>query len=66
MRAADAIEKITMRHPEYLQPYKTQLIEQLALIDQKEVRWHVAQMVSRVAWSLISRSQGSGNRSLAC
>lgn len=51
MRAADAIEKITIRHPEYLQPYKTQLLEHVALIDQKEVRWHVAQMVSRVEWS---------------
>ena len=38
MRAADAIEKITARHPEYLQPYKTKLIQQVAKIEQQEVR----------------------------
>ena len=48
MRAADAIEKITARQPEYLQPYKTRLIEQVATIDQQEVRWHVAQMLPRL------------------
>ena len=33
MRAADAIEKITTRHPEYLQPYKQPLLEQVAGIE---------------------------------
>lgn len=48
MRAADAAEKITAKHPEYLEPYKTALIEEVALIDQQEVRWHVAQMLPRL------------------
>lgn len=48
MRAADAVEKITARHPEYLHPYKTKLIEQVASIEQQEVRWHVAQLFSRL------------------
>ena len=48
MRAADAVEKITAKHPEYLQPYKALLIEQVAGIDQQEVRWHAAQMFSRL------------------
>ena len=48
MRAADAAEKITVQHPEYLQPYKEKLIQQVARIDQQEVRWHVAQMVPRL------------------
>jgi hypothetical protein len=26
MRAADAVEKITVRHPDYIQPYKELLI----------------------------------------
>ena len=47
MRAADAAEKITVRHPEYLQPYKDRLL-QAAKIDQQEVRWHVAQMLPRL------------------
>ena len=57
MRSADAIEKITARHPEFLFPYKTKLIEQVARIDQKEVRWHVAQMVSRVEWNKTERKR---------
>ena len=51
MRSADAIEKITARHPEYLQPYKTKLIQQVAKIEQQEVRWHVAQMIPRLELS---------------
>jgi hypothetical protein len=47
MRCADAVEKITVSHPEYLGPYKTRLI-QVARIDQQEVRWHVAQLFSRL------------------
>lgn len=48
MRCADAVEKITARHPEYLHPHKTRLIREVARINQKEVRWHVAQMLSRL------------------
>jgi len=48
MRCADAIEKMTVNHPEYLRPYKTKLIRQVAAIDQQEVRWHVAPLLSRV------------------
>ena len=51
MRAADAIEKITARHPEHLQPYKTKLIQQVAKIEQQEIRWHVAQMIPRLELS---------------
>jgi len=51
MRSADAIEKITARHPEYLQPYKTKLIQRVAKIKQQEVRWHFAQMVPRLELS---------------
>jgi hypothetical protein len=45
MRAADATEKVTQQHPEWLQPYKTLLIEQVALSEQPEVRWHVCQLL---------------------
>ena len=48
MRAADAIEKISSKHPEYIQPYKHKLINQVAKIEQQEVRWHVALMFSRL------------------
>ena len=48
MRAADAIEKITAQHPDYLQPYKDVLITQVASRNQQEVRWHVAQLIPRL------------------
>ena len=60
MRSADAIEKITALHPEYLRPYRTRLIEQVARIDQKEVRWHVAQMLSRIEWNKADRPRVLG------
>ncbi len=48
MRAADAQEKITAQHPAWLQPYKEQLIRQVARSQEQEVRWHVAQMFPRL------------------
>ena len=46
MRAADVAEKISRQHPEYLQPFKTHLINDVVKITQQEVRWHAAQMFS--------------------
>lgn len=51
MRAADAMEKVSARHPEYLQSHKGFLIGQAAESAQKEVRWHLAQMLPRLALS---------------
>ncbi|UCG66210.1 MAG: hypothetical protein JSW12_04030 [Deltaproteobacteria bacterium] len=56
MRSADAIEKITAQNPDYLQPYKKRLLEQVAKIEQQEVRWHVAQMVPRLELSRQERA----------
>jgi hypothetical protein len=51
VRSADAVEKLTRHHPEWLRPYKRQLVGALANSEQKEVRWHVAQMLPRLDWS---------------
>lgn len=48
MRCADVLEKVTALHPEYLDPYKERLIREISMIEQQEVRWHVAQMFSRI------------------
>ena len=56
MRSADAIEKITAWRPEYLRPYKTKLIQQVARIEQQEVRWHFAQMIPRLELSQEERA----------
>jgi hypothetical protein len=55
MRCADAVEKITSKCPELLQPYKKIFIQKLARIGQQEVRWHVAQMFSRLELNRLER-----------
>jgi len=51
MRVADAMEKISLKHPEYLWPHHEFLIEQAARSGQKEVRWHLAQILPRLKLS---------------
>jgi hypothetical protein len=48
MRAADALEKISSDHPQYLKPFKKKIIRLAAQTEQQEVRWHVAQMITRL------------------
>lgn len=47
-RAADAVEKITRTHPEYLHPFKQELIALAESCSRKETRWHLAQMLPRL------------------
>ena len=56
-RAADAVEKISVIHPEYLRPYSATLVGELARCEQKEVRWHVAQMLPRLRWNARERQE---------
>jgi hypothetical protein len=51
MRAADAAEKLTVTNPEWLQPFKIQLIKLAARATQQELRWHLAQMLPRLELS---------------
>lgn len=48
MRAVDAIEKITRDQPEYLDAYKSRLITLLRTARDKELKWHLVLMVSRI------------------
>ncbi len=63
MRAADAIEKISSRHPGYLQKYKPELLDLCEKVKDIELKWHLALLVSRLelnqhelekAWNLLS------------
>jgi hypothetical protein len=49
MRAADAVEKITISHPEYLQPHKSDLLEMLNIAANKELKWHLVLLIARVS-----------------
>jgi hypothetical protein len=51
MRAADALEKLTVTNPEWLQPFKVQLIKLAAKTTQQELRWHLAQVLPRLKLS---------------
>lgn len=48
MRAADAVEKASRTNPQRLYPHKHVLLGEWAGVDQKEVRWHLAQMLPRL------------------
>jgi HEAT repeat protein len=48
MRAADAAEKVSLIHPEWLGPYKNRLLELAAQATEQELRWHLAQMLPRL------------------
>ena len=51
MRAADAVEKVTRIRPGWLTPYRRLIVDQIALVEQQEVRWHVAQVIPRLELS---------------
>lgn len=57
MRASDAAEKITRLHPEFLQPYKSDFINVFSRNSQKEVRWHLAQILPRLELTKEERQQ---------
>lgn len=48
MRAADAAEKVTRKHPEFLLLYKKELLGLMTETQQQELRWHLAVMVPRL------------------
>jgi hypothetical protein len=57
MRAADAVEKITRRRPDLLRGLEGRLLTEVATIHQQEVRWHVAQLMPRLALTPQQRTQ---------
>ena len=48
MRTADAIEKITLNKPEFLSNHKKDIINFLEIAVEKEFKWHLALIVSRL------------------
>ena len=60
MRAADATEKATRRNPEFLQPYKQDLLGLMADAKEQELRWHLAVMVPRLLLNTRERRLATG------
>lgn len=48
MRAADAIEKITINNPQYLTKYKKEIIQLCDVAKDKELKWHLALLIPRL------------------
>jgi len=48
MRAADAVEKITQEYPYYLNFHKKAILKLLETAHNKELKWHLAQIISRL------------------
>jgi len=51
MRAADAVEKVSLRRPDLLRPFKAKLLRLLDEATQQELRWHLAQIIPRLRLS---------------
>lgn len=51
MRCADAIDKITSKTPGYLAKHKTEIIGLCKTASHKELLWHLAQILPRLALS---------------
>lgn len=48
MRAADAIEKVTVKNPRYLQQHKDDILALCNTAKDIELKWHLALLVSRL------------------
>jgi len=59
MRAADAVEKVTVTRPELLKPHKQELLGLLAEAEQIELRWHLALMVPRLELTLAEKRRAT-------
>jgi hypothetical protein len=55
MRAVEAVEKISATRPALLRPYRRLLIDCAASSEQKEVRWHMAQICPRLILNAVER-----------
>ena len=59
MRAADAAEKVSRKHPKLLARHKTELLGLMAEANQQELRWHLAAMVPRLSLNAKERERAA-------
>ena len=57
MRAADAVEKVTRMQPHYLQPHRKTLLALRNTATDKELIWHLAQLLPRLKLTGKERQQ---------
>jgi hypothetical protein len=57
MRAADAAEKVSLKRPDLLDPFKTELLGLAAEATQAELRWHLALVLPRLSLDKLERAR---------
>jgi hypothetical protein len=55
MRAADAAEKVSVHKPDWLAPFKAELLGLMAETSEQELRWHLALMAPRLPLTALER-----------
>ena len=57
MRCADAIEKISLQHPDWLRPHAKLFLKRAAGPALPEIRWHMAQILPRLSFTPSQRAR---------
>ena len=57
MRAADAVEKITLQKPALLAPFKAELLGLMNDAEQIELRWHLCLLAPRLPLTIADRAR---------
>jgi hypothetical protein len=60
MRSADAAEKVSLKKPHLLEPFKSELLGLATEATQSELRWHLALMLPRLGLSVAERKRARG------
>jgi HEAT repeat protein len=60
LRAGDALEKVSRRHPEWLRSSRDRLLRLASRVKEQEVRWHLAQMLPRIELTSSQRLKLAG------
>jgi methionyl-tRNA formyltransferase len=51
MKTIDVIEKITLKHKEYLQKHKSEILKISKNVENIELKWHLAQILARIKYA---------------
>ena len=57
MRAIDSVEKVCRVNPDWLQPYVSRLLNEVAPIKQASIQWHLAELFGKVALTPTERQR---------
>ena len=61
MRAADAVEKISLQKPALLAPFAGELLGLMAEAEQPELRWHLALLAPRLPLTSVERVRAAAH-----